>query len=333
MPILRKIKRKENGVEETVHLGALAQNITQDATHRFVTDTEKQAWNSKPGSTSGLDNNVVTFTEAATRENLQSGEKLSISLGKIKKWFSDLGAAAFMAVANNCTTTQPGSVLAAEQGKKLQDQISQVSSDITSIKSSFQAGVDTIYNKMVSCGETPSSKSPTDIANKIQQMYDGRYGTGYSIGYNEGRTQGQNDVKGNPNNYGLYSKSQYDQNYNNGYNAGFSAGEAAASYSVEDISSKLTGYASQNHGFRSTESLSSYKYIVVCATYQAGKTASFSSFSGCSCVKQVSWSAKGDSTDNVSAHLVVLTNITGVINVSASSSGTGNHEVKAFGFK
>lgn len=129
MPILRKIKRKENGVEETVHLGALAQNITQDATHRFVTDTEKQAWNSKPGSTSGLDNNVVTFTEAATRENLQSGEKLSISLGKIKKWFSDLGAAAFMAVANNCTTTQPGSVLAAEQGKKLQDQISQVSSE------------------------------------------------------------------------------------------------------------------------------------------------------------------------------------------------------------
>lgn len=130
MPILRKIKRKENGVEETVHLGALAQNITQDATHRFVTDTEKQAWNSKPGSTSGLDNNVVTFTEAATRENLQSGEKLSISLGKIKKWFSDLGAAAFMAVANNCTTTQPGSVLAAEQGKKLQDQISQVSSEL-----------------------------------------------------------------------------------------------------------------------------------------------------------------------------------------------------------
>ena len=130
MPILRKFKRKEKGVEETVHLGALAQNITQDATHRFVTDVEKQAWNSKPGSTSGLDNNVVTFTEAATRENLQSGEKLSISLGKIKKWFSDLGAAAFMAVANNCTTTQPGSVLAAEQGKKLQDQISQVSSEL-----------------------------------------------------------------------------------------------------------------------------------------------------------------------------------------------------------
>ena len=130
MPILRKIKRKENGVEETVHLGALAQNITQDATHRFVTDTEKQAWNSKPGSTSGLDNNVVTFTEVATRENLQSGEKLSISFGKIKKWFSDLGAAAFMAVANNCTTTAVGSALDARQGKVLMDKANQLSSDL-----------------------------------------------------------------------------------------------------------------------------------------------------------------------------------------------------------
>ena len=130
MPILRKIKRKENGVEETVHLGALAQNITQDATHRFVTDTEKQAWNSKPGSTSGLDNNVVTFTEAATRENLQSGEKLSISFGKIKKWFSDLGAAAFMAVANNCTTTAAGSALDARQGKVLMDKANQLSSEL-----------------------------------------------------------------------------------------------------------------------------------------------------------------------------------------------------------
>ena len=183
---------------------------------------------------------------------------------------------------------------------------------------------------MVSCGETPSSKSPTDIANKIQQMYDGRYGTGYSIGYNEGRTKGQNDVKGNPNNYGLYSKSQYDQNYNNGYNAGKSA---ASIQSVTDISSKLTGYASQNHGFRSSESLAGYKYIVVCATYQKNKTANFSNFSGCSCLKQITWIANGDSTDAVSTHLVILHNITGAINVWANSVGTGNHEVGAFGLK
>ena len=141
MPILRKFKRKKNGVDETVHLGALAQNITQDSTHRFVTDAEIQAWNSKPGSTSGLDNNVVTFSEAATRENLQSGEKLSISLGKIKKWFSDLGAAAFMAVANNCTTTAAGSALDARQGKVLMDKANQLSSEIDNIYNTVQTEI------------------------------------------------------------------------------------------------------------------------------------------------------------------------------------------------
>lgn len=121
---------------------------------------------------------------------------------------------------------------------------------------------------------------------------------------------------------------------NNKYNAGFSAGEAAASYNVEDISSKLSAYASQNHGFRSSVSLSGYKYIIVCATYQSGKTANFSSFSGCKCLAQTSWTAYGASTSiAVSEHLIILSDITGAINVSASSTGTGNVSVRAFGFK
>ena len=84
------------------------------------------------------------------------------------------------------------------------------------MKQSFQAGVDTIYNKIVSCGQTPSDKSPTSISNAIQDIYNNRY----NEGYNNGRTQGQNDVKNNPNGYGLYTQQQYDQNYTNGYNAG-----------------------------------------------------------------------------------------------------------------
>ena len=254
----------------------------------------------------------------------------------------------------------------------------------------FQAGVDTLYNKCVSCGSTPSSKTPTAISNAIQSIYTNRYNAGvsatkkgnatasqvldgrtftnsssvgiegtmpnrgnlnwsssnttktvsagyYSGGtldsrpsYNAGRTQGQNDVKNNPNGYGLYNKTQYDNHYKEGYNAGKKDGGFS---SATDISSKITGYASQNHGFRSSENLSTYKYIVVCATYQKNKTANFSNFSGCSCLKQITWIANGDSTDAVSTHLVILHNITGAINVWASSVGTGNHEVGAFGFK
>ena len=162
------------------------------------------------------------------------------------------------------------------------------------MKQSFQDGVDTLYNKCVSCGSTPSSKTPTAISNSIQSIYTNRYNAGvsatkkgnavasnvlsgktftstagvnltgtmpnrgalnwsssnttktvsagyYSGGtldsrpsYNNGRTQGQNDVKNNPNRYGLYNKTQYDQNYTNGYNAGKSAGQSdvAGSYNI-----------------------------------------------------------------------------------------------------
>lgn len=41
------------------------------------------------------DNMTVSFTEAATRGNIATGEKMSVLMGKIKKWFADLTAPAF----------------------------------------------------------------------------------------------------------------------------------------------------------------------------------------------------------------------------------------------
>lgn len=40
-------------------------------------------------------NLTVAFTEKATRENISTGEKMSVLMGKIKKWFADLTAPAF----------------------------------------------------------------------------------------------------------------------------------------------------------------------------------------------------------------------------------------------
>ena len=80
------------------------------------------------------------------------------------------------------------------------------------LTTSFQAGVDTLYNACVSCGVTPSAKTPAAISAAISAISTNRY--------NAGRTQGQNDVKGSPNSYGLYTGAQYTANYNAGYNAG-----------------------------------------------------------------------------------------------------------------
>lgn len=73
-----------------------------------------------------IGNTPITFTQAADRTNLATGDTVKTAFGKITKWFADLGAAtiaAFQTVANNLTTTVAGSVLDARQGKILSDNI------------------------------------------------------------------------------------------------------------------------------------------------------------------------------------------------------------------
>ena len=55
--------------------------------------------------TGDASNTTVTYTEAASKTALASGEKLSVALGKIKKWFSSLGSAAFTESSAYVSTT------------------------------------------------------------------------------------------------------------------------------------------------------------------------------------------------------------------------------------
>lgn len=85
----------------------------------------------KPLSNGGdLSEASVTFTPDATRKLPQSGGRFKAFLGSIVKYLTDLGAAAYLAVANNCTTTQAGSLLDARQGKVLMDKANQLSSEL-----------------------------------------------------------------------------------------------------------------------------------------------------------------------------------------------------------
>ena len=144
MSIIKRARWKDpSGKVTDYDLGANAANVSQDSTHRFVSDTEKNNWNAKLGSTGDGSNLISKFTQASSRTNLVSGEKDSASKGKIMKFFADLKAVAFSgsyndlsnkpsihSLANNCTTTAAGYGLDARQGKILQDQITQQSSDM-----------------------------------------------------------------------------------------------------------------------------------------------------------------------------------------------------------
>ncbi|MDY5985611.1 MAG: BppU family phage baseplate upper protein [Lachnoclostridium sp.] len=84
---------------------------------------------------------LINFEEAAEREMLTTGERLSVLVGKISKWIKDLKKAAFYDVANNATTATAGtSVLDAYQGKLLKEQLDEQNTNIT--KNTLGVGVD-----------------------------------------------------------------------------------------------------------------------------------------------------------------------------------------------
>lgn len=76
--------------------------------------------------------------------------------------------------------------------------------ELEQVKTSFQAGVNVLYNKCVNCGVTPADKTPTVIANAIQVIHDNRYNEGYEDGQSTAIIQTR-DVAGNNTNFGNYN--------------------------------------------------------------------------------------------------------------------------------
>ena len=94
------------------------------------------------------------FTEARTRENVTNGDKVPVLWGKVKKWFADLGTAAFCKVVNNLTTAVDGGVLDARQGKELNDALAKLnklmgSADISGIGNGTVTGALLTLNSKV----------------------------------------------------------------------------------------------------------------------------------------------------------------------------------------
>lgn len=72
------------------------------------------------------------------RENIKAGDKVPTLWGKVRKWFLDLGTAAFCSVVNNLAYEAENGVLDARQGKKLNEAIAKINktlgdSDISAI--------------------------------------------------------------------------------------------------------------------------------------------------------------------------------------------------------
>ena len=77
---------------------------------------------------------VAEFSPAANRENIRSGETHRIIFGKIMKYLSEGGNAAYVGLANNCTTTVEGFALDARQGKELMDRVNELNRDLGRVR-------------------------------------------------------------------------------------------------------------------------------------------------------------------------------------------------------
>ena len=154
-----------------------------------VIDRELKKRISDDGSASDV---TVGFEVAESRQPLKSGEKLSVLMGKVHRFFTDLktvafsgkygdlserpslGGASTLGVANNCTTTEAGFALDARQGKTLMDKSNELSRDLLSLNDSgaikgMDAREDGVYITYVpTSGADPVTKKLGDIASAIK---------------------------------------------------------------------------------------------------------------------------------------------------------------------
>jgi len=79
---------------------------TGDKKRAIMTDDINNSGSSYPvlGPTGDGSNVTAAFTAAGSRTNISTGEKLSVICGKIAKWFTDLGTAAFTTLDTSSLT-------------------------------------------------------------------------------------------------------------------------------------------------------------------------------------------------------------------------------------
>ena len=121
------------------------------------------------GNIDDIEDATVTFSQASSRTNVNSGDSIGTLFGKIQKWFADLGTAAFQGVSNALTQTTSGYVLDARQGKTLADRIGTLSSLLTTAKTSLVNAVNELFNKIGDLTDLDTTEK-TNVVGAINEI-------------------------------------------------------------------------------------------------------------------------------------------------------------------
>ena len=102
----------------------------------------------------------ILFSESQSKENINSGETISVLFGKVKKWFASLKSAAFKDVKNDLETTTDGYVLDARVGKTISNKFKEIENNLGSkvsgglLEINFIAGNSTDINYTYDISDT-----------------------------------------------------------------------------------------------------------------------------------------------------------------------------------
>ncbi|WP_312431600.1 hypothetical protein [Lacrimispora sp.] len=145
---------------KNIAFSGLASDATQDAAHRFVTDTEKSNWNAKVSASGG----DISGTKIGSIETITSefpvpseGETSKMYLGKVKKFIQDFnnfktGIITVGKLVNNGQATAAGYALDARYGKTLLDMYTQLNSDLKDQITTTNSNLNDVKNVSYSVG-------------------------------------------------------------------------------------------------------------------------------------------------------------------------------------
>lgn len=90
--LTQKISQADTAISQA-QTAASAANIAAQGANEAKQEALEAAEAAESYVLGDISNKTVVFSEASTRENINTGESTSTLFGKIKKWFSDLGDA------------------------------------------------------------------------------------------------------------------------------------------------------------------------------------------------------------------------------------------------
>lgn len=141
---VKEIWKEHGGKIFRLPIGVLAKNVQTDNEHKFVTNEQVQKLEKEDRE------RAVEFSEASRRENINSGEKLGVLFGKIRKVIKDLGAAAWCGTTDSVTRGADGDVVTKKALKEVNEKTGgmALTRDGENIYVEYKDGADTVRKKL-----------------------------------------------------------------------------------------------------------------------------------------------------------------------------------------